>query len=424
MPAAQHPPDELQRLTTLRSYQLLDTPPEPAFDDIVQLASTICNCPVALISLVDEQRQWFKASVGLDAKETARDAAFCAHAILNKDELLVVPDAQADPRFSDNPLVTGAPHIRTYVGAPLVTDNGSVLGTLCVIDFDSVELNQEQLDSLAALGRQVGQLIALRGHAIRLDRSREELAKANQALKEFTYAVSHDLKQPLRGFNAVIDFVIEDHGDVLPPEAMEQLDVAKGLADRAERLLHQLLRYSRVDSATEPHQEFDLRSVVNEIRPQFVDPASGGAVEIAVDEMPSVFAAPGLVEDLLHLLISNAIRFNDRDVKQVHIGSSDRSAGRGEPVVTAYFVADNGIGIPQERRDEAFTMFRRLHAGEQYSSGLGAGLALAKKIVQHHGGKLWIDPDYQPGTCFWFTLGYIPEDAEDQFRYENQQLAV
>jgi PAS domain S-box-containing protein len=127
------PPDEMARLAALRRYAILDTPAEAAFDRITRLVSVIFRVPIATITLIDAERQWFKSCVGLDATETSRDVAFCAHAILH-DEVLIVPDARDDARFCDNPLVTGAPHIRFYAGAPMITGDGFKLGTVCLID--------------------------------------------------------------------------------------------------------------------------------------------------------------------------------------------------------------------------------------------------------------------------------------------------
>jgi GAF domain-containing protein len=124
---------EQQRIKILRHYQVLDTPPEEEFDDLAALAAQVCGTPIAMISLVDEDRQWFKAKYGMTESETPREQSFCAHA-LHQSEMLIVPDATLDERFVNNPLVTGKPGIRFYAGAPLISPKDATLGTLCVID--------------------------------------------------------------------------------------------------------------------------------------------------------------------------------------------------------------------------------------------------------------------------------------------------
>ncbi len=156
------PSFEASRLEALRSYQVLDTDPEPSYDDITELASELCGTPIALVSLVDAQRQWFKSRVGLEALETPRDWAFCDHAIRHPDKVTMVADASIDRRFGDNPLVTGSPGIRFYAGAPLVSPEGQALGTLCVIDTQARELSPAQAKALATLARQVMSHLELR----------------------------------------------------------------------------------------------------------------------------------------------------------------------------------------------------------------------------------------------------------------------
>jgi len=171
--SAPRPDDEAARLAALSQYQILDTAPESSFDDLVQLAAAVCEVPIALVSLIDESRQWFKAKVGVDAEETSREIAFCAHAILQQ-EIMLVPDAAADPRFADNPLVTGDPHIRFYAGAPIETASGHRLGTLCVIDRRPHTLTDLQLDLLKRLSRQVVQQLELRAVITRLSQASSE----------------------------------------------------------------------------------------------------------------------------------------------------------------------------------------------------------------------------------------------------------
>jgi hemerythrin-like metal-binding protein len=175
------PDNEAERLQALRDFGILDTPPETAFDDVTALAAYLCKRPMALVSLVDADRQWFKSKRGLEVSETPRDVAFCAHAILNPAQVMVVPDAQRDDRFADNPLVTSAPHIRFYAGAPLVTADGLALGTLCVLDREPGEITPAEIDQLQTLARHtVAQLEQRRGDVALL---RAELESARHQIK-------------------------------------------------------------------------------------------------------------------------------------------------------------------------------------------------------------------------------------------------
>lgn len=178
------PSQESARVAALDRYAILDTEPEQTFDDLVILAAYICKTPIAMLSLVDEHRQWFKSKVGVQIRETPKETSFCAHAIQQED-LFIVPDTLKDPRFKDNPMVLGEPHIRFYTGAPIVNEDGFALGTLCVIDRQPRELDSEQKEALWALSRlalgqmELRQNLQLLKEALN-DRTREEHAREKE----------------------------------------------------------------------------------------------------------------------------------------------------------------------------------------------------------------------------------------------------
>ena len=275
--------NESARLAELQALEILDTLPEQSFDDLAHLAALICGTPAALVTLVDQKRQWFKARVGLAENETPRDHAFCAHAILQPEEMLLVPDAKADDRFADNPLVTGGPQIRFYAGSPLVTSAGHALGALCVIDQIPRTLSSGQREALNALARQAGTLLELRRQQILEKQSAREQEQARRILLETSRQLEeaqhtarigsyrHDLKKDFWTSTATLNeifgitdpaFAYNHQGwlQIVHPEEREELsryfqqDVLQArrpldkeyriirLHDRQERWVHSLAR--------------------------------------------------------------------------------------------------------------------------------------------------------------------------------------
>ncbi len=191
------PQSEKKRLKVLWEYEVLDTVPEEVFDNLTELAAKICEAPIALISLVDEKRQWFKAKFGTTLSETSRDHSFCAHAI-TQDDLFIVRDASRDQRFADNPLVTSEPRIRFYAGAPLITPDGHALGTLCVIDKVPRELRPDQKQALRILAQHVVSQLELRRRSRELGDIRAENARLKDELEKAQAKLTAARRQPAR----------------------------------------------------------------------------------------------------------------------------------------------------------------------------------------------------------------------------------
>jgi GAF domain-containing protein len=246
------PSDERERLKTLRSYQVLDSPPERRYEDLTLLAAGICRTPIAAISLIDEDRQWFKSIVGLEIRQTSRDDAFCAHAILQPNATMVVGDATRDVRFADNSLVTGSPGIRFYAGTPLTVSNGHAIGTLCVIDTVPRTLTELERQALEVLGRQVVTQLELRRNVIKLERTVRRLARKEVELRraqrwqiqlkdQFVSHVSHELRSPLTSIHHFVQVLLDGTGGPLTDDQREYLSIVHRNCEQLGKMIDGLL---------------------------------------------------------------------------------------------------------------------------------------------------------------------------------------
>lgn len=384
------PADEVERLHALRTYRLLDTEPESAFDELIELAADICGAPIALISLVDESRQWFKARVGLDAEETARSVSFCAHAILQKD-LFLIPDALLDERFVDNPLVTGPPNIRFYAGAPLYNDDGFALGTLCVIDSQPRELSPFQSKALQVLRRHVVKLMEMR-------RRNRELLALNEELDAFTSAVSHDLVAPIRRILGYSSVLKEDHRAEFGEVALGFLQRIESQAEDMNKLVQTLLSLSRLSKGQLNIGKIDLSRLSDEILVELKASFPERKVETNVAEGLSAYADEGMMRIVLGNLLNNAFKFTStRETSRIEVGASRQN---GEQV---FYVRDNGVGFDMAFKNSLFTPFSRLHSAAEFP-GMGIGLTTVQRIIRRHEGEIWAESSPDAGATFFFTV--------------------
>lgn len=390
MKIAPLPKDETRRLASLFGYDVLDSEREGVFDELTELAASICETPIALISLVDESRQWFKSRVGLDATQTSRDVAFCAHAILQPG-LFVVSDTMKDERFTDNPLVTGEPHIRFYAGAPLFTADGHGLGTLCVIDRKPRELTEKQLKSLGVLRTHVLKLLELR----RLTR---ELDMSYQELEAFSYTISHDLRAPLRAINGFSQILLEEHAENLNAEAQDLIEQIRDSGLRMNQLTSDLIDLARVSRQQIEIRDVDLSQIAQEVITELAKTDPDRQVDIEVQPGLTALGDPGLLRVVLTNLIDNAWKFTSKSARpRIEFGASQQDRA------SEFFVRDNGVGFEMAYASGLFQPFRRLHPDTEYP-GTGIGLATVKQIIERHGGKVRAESAITTGTTIHFTL--------------------
>jgi signal transduction histidine kinase len=392
------PHNESERLRALRSYEVLDTLSEREYDQLTAIASQICGCRMSLISLIDEDRQWFKARVGLDVSETAREFAFCAHAIHEPRKTLVVPDARLDNRFHDNPLVTGDPHLAFYAGVPLVNEDGMSLGTLCVLDSEPKTLSESQLIALNALADQVMALLELRRSKIALEKTLGNLEEKNRELEQFAFIAAHDLKSPLNGISSLTDVLIESHSEVFQQDGIRMLNAIRGSSQQLSSLITGLLDYYRLDSS---NQETASPIKREELTSQVMNLFGGdSSVEFQFAIQPDTINTHGpvLLQVLLNL-VGNAIKYSDKAKTIVKLEIEEHKNGY------RIVVADNGAGIDSRFHDKLFELFETASSSDRFGKrGNGIGLATVKKLVNRIGGSIRFFSELGKGTTFEFTM--------------------
>jgi K+-sensing histidine kinase KdpD len=392
-------PLETQRIEELLRYEVLDTEGEKALDELTQLASVICGTSISLVSLIDKDRQWFKSRVGLDAPETPRDIAFCSHAIL-QDQIFEIPDALEDERFVDNPLVTGAPDIRFYAGAPLISTNGMPIGTLCVIDAKPKKLDAKQQLALSTLAKQVVSQLELRLHNRHLQRMQKDQ-------QQIFAVMSHDLRSPFAGILG-LSKILHKKADTLKPERMALMaDAILESSLKVYQLLDEILQWSCNQ----------LGAVQVELSPTLLDPLIIETLDLMEESFvlknlnikyennlnAVAMADVNLTKTIIRNLLANAIKYTPEQ-GAIHI-ETQSIGGEVQLVIT-----DTGKGVPQEIQDKLFSVNVASQSGARGESGHGLGLSLCGDFARKQQGYLSLDQDYKDGAKL--TL-HLPGAAKD-----------
>lgn len=381
------PADEQQRLQDLYAYEILDSDPEEAFDDIVRLAATICGTPWARVNFVDEQRQWTKAVLGMDKDDTPRQDAFCSHTIAAPGGSMVVEDALTDDRFADNPLVLDDPGIRFYAGSGIRAASGRCIGAVCVLDDKPRNLTDEQLEALRALSEIATAQLELRRRLSDERRVVDDLRELDRKKAEFNASLAHDFRTPLtaiRGFAQVLreeDAPVE-HG----------LDVIERSADRLLRLVDRVggtpneLNVEPLDLAELARATVDLLAPASD--------ANDVSIEVELTPTP-MHGDPQWLAHVLDNLIGNAVKYSPGGRVLVTV--------RPEGARAVVEVCDSGVGIPADEIPQLFDRFFRASTSNGFS-GSGIGLAVVKDIVERHGGTIDVTSEVGGGSTFRVVL--------------------
>jgi signal transduction histidine kinase len=397
MPTVPLPANEIERQASLASYNILDTLEEEDFNAITLLASEICQTPVALISLIDDKRQWFKSAVGTDVKETPKEQAFCAYTIMDT-EIMVVSDARTDARFADNPLVTGNPNIVFYAGVPLINEEGYPLGSLCVIDTEVKELSTKQVEALKALSRQVLAQLELRRQMKVLEQANQGLLDSNVFIQKFASMAAHDIKNPLSSIlltSQALQRRLQKNED---EKSLQLINMSINAAKQLLHMVDDMLVYSKAPATLlAGQQSVNINELLTKIVRLINVPES---VKVQLPAVEHTIQTSGVALEQIFLnLLTNAVRYNDKPQGLIRV------LFREEENTYNFKVVDNGMGIEPQYLTRIFEDKFTLGSTDRFNQqGTGIGLSTVKSLVEKLQGSIHAESVYGAGTTFVFSI--------------------
>ncbi len=408
-------PGEDVRVAALLEYGILDTPEDAAFNDLARIAAALCGSPVAMVNLVARDRQFMKAAYGFARRDVPRELSLCTHAIVDPGQVLAIPDLTADARFERHPIVAGAPHMRFYAGAPIVTEDGHAIGTVCVLDdAPRPDLSDDHAEALRAIARQAMALIELRRDRATIRMAKDRLEEANARLEdvsrrktEIVSDVSHEFRTPLTTILGYAELIRDE--DLDPAEVRGFAGDIMRDVQRLTRMMENFLDLERLEARATAFRPatIDLRTILqDEVERWEVDEAADNhEFSTSVkDGLPLVRADADRVAQVVRNFLANAVKYSP-DGGPVDVRADTTPDARFVRVS----VADHGIGIAAGGQARIFERFARTaEAIGRGIRGTGLGLAICRQIVDLHGGAIGVESDLGQGSTFWFTVPVAP----------------
>ena len=392
--------NETERIKELNSYKIEDTLTEKEYDDIAFLASMICGTPIALVTFMYKDRQWFKAAVGTDLKENKRELSFCTHAIAGEEDVMVVEDAKADIRFMHNPLVQGGPQLVFYAGASIVNKNGYSIGTVCVYDVEKKSLTDVQVKGLKMLSEQVMGLLELRKQNLQLEMMKERLEISNKSLEAFAMVLAHDIKSPLTSV-ALANEMLEAEADEFNFDVKDLTDIIKRNADKIQRLVDGILTNAKIAEKHNLVEAIELSSFFDQLKSSIISPKPVNFIYSA--EIEILYFNKIQLEQIFNNLFTNAIRYNDKEKVEIKVAANEQNG------FYHFEVTDNGMGVAAENQQSIFQLFGTVSEKDNYGlESSGIGLNIVNKIIKAANGSIKVDSIPGKYTSFSFRLK-VPE---------------
>jgi len=392
--------NEEDRLRELYGLKILDTNSEQEFDDVVELASSICDVPISLISLLEINRQWFKAKKGVSINETPRKESFCDFTISAEEDFFEIEDTLKDQRFSNHPLVKSDPHLRYYAGTPLITSKGYKVGTLCVADIKPNHLNDQQIFTLKVLSQQVSKMIELKLSNRKLENQNHHLRHENEMQQLMLSIIAHDVRNPIGAIKGVMDFITAN--DVPEVDKQKLTSMFSDQLDTTLDLLNNLVDWSKmqINKAEVIIEKINLHEITDALLKQFKLNAKFKNNQLLnlVEEELCLRTDNNMFRFILRNLIANAIKFTQNGTITLY--------AHGEKDKIVFTVSDTGTGMPKEKVGNIFNKAQaKSTPGTNHEKGSGLGLILTKGFIDCLNGTVEIESEEGKGTTIFL---YFP----------------